>query len=93
MAKEKIYTSDDIDGILTEKRVMQITKESLYTVNLYATFHTKNMLFFVMEFAAGGSVRTHLQKARTFDIPRARFYAACITLGLEELHEKGIIHR
>ncbi|XP_041441384.1 serine/threonine-protein kinase N2-like [Xenopus laevis] len=46
-----------------------------------------------MEFVAGGSLRTHLMRSKHFDLQTTKFYAACITLGLEGIHSKDVIHR
>jgi serine/threonine protein kinase len=50
-------------------------------------------LWYVMEFVSGGDLLFQIQKARRFDPPRARFYAAEITLGLLFMHGKGIVYR
>ena len=51
------------------------------------------LLFFVMELAHGGDLRSKLNLEKTFTQTDATFYAAEIALALQFLHKKGIVHR
>ncbi|OCT67388.1 hypothetical protein XELAEV_18038682mg [Xenopus laevis] len=80
-------------SIIAEKEIGQLVNPHNFIVDLYATFNTNYLLFFLMEFVPGGSLRSHLQKSGHFDLATTKFYAACITLGLEGIHTKDVIHR
>jgi serine/threonine protein kinase len=46
-----------------------------------------------MKFLQGGDMFTHIQNAKNFSEPHAKFYIAQIFLALEYLHTKNIIYR
>jgi len=50
-------------------------------------------LYFVMDFINGGELFYHLQKEHKFTPDRVRYYCAEIVLGLEYLHNSGVIYR
>ena len=50
-------------------------------------------LFFVMEFIQGGDLMFHMIEKGKFPESTVRFYSAEIVLGLQWLHERGIVYR
>jgi serine/threonine protein kinase len=50
-------------------------------------------LYFVMDFINGGELFQHLCREEYFSEERARFYAAELILGIEYLHNNGVVYR
>lgn len=79
---------------MCEKRIFEIVNMSHhpFLVNLFACFQTPEHVCFVMEYTAGGDLMMHIH-ADVFTEPRAVFYAACVVLGLQFLHDHKIVYR
>ncbi|VVC36398.1 Protein kinase domain,Protein kinase-like domain [Cinara cedri] len=48
---------------------------------------------FVMKYSAGGDLNWHIINNGAFTEPKAVFYAACVVLGVTDLHEHNIVYR
>ncbi|XP_046679636.1 serine/threonine-protein kinase N isoform X1 [Homalodisca vitripennis] len=94
LKKGDIIARDEVESLLSEKRIFEVanTMRHPFLVNLFACFQTDAHVCFVMEYAAGGDLMMHIH-ADVFTEPRAVFYAACVVLGLQYLHESKIIYR
>jgi len=90
--KKAIIKRGEVQHTLTEKNILKNLVHP-FLVNLYFTFQTHDKLCFVMDFVNGGELFSHLQKEKKFPEPRTKFYVGQITLGLEYLHNMGIIYR
>jgi len=49
-------------------------------------------LCFVMEYVNGGDLMMHIH-TEVFSEPRTVFYAGCVVLGLQYLHDNKIVYR
>lgn len=79
---------------MAEKRIFQVANlvTHPFLVNLHSCFQTSTHVCFVMEYACGGDLMLHIHND-IFSEPRAIFYAACVVLGLQYLHDNKIIYR
>ena len=92
LKKNDVIEMDQLEHTKAEKLILQHINHP-FLVNLEFAFQTPEKLYFVMEFMAGGELFTHLRNQKKFSEEQARFYAACITLGLGHLHNKNYIYR
>jgi len=94
LKKGDIISRDEVESLLAEKRIFEVANSVRhpFLVNLFSCFQTESHVCFVMEYAAGGDLMMHIH-ADVFDEPRAIFYAACVVLGLQFLHDNKIIYR
>ncbi|KAF6110718.1 protein kinase N2 [Phyllostomus discolor] len=94
LKKGDIVARDEVDSLMCEKRIFETVNSVRhpFLVNLFACFQTKEHVCFVMEYAAGGDLMMHIH-TDVFAEPRAVFYAACVVLGLQYLHEHKIVYR
>jgi p70 ribosomal S6 kinase len=60
---------------------------------MHCSFQTREKLFIIMDFLAGGELFLRLGREGIFLEKDAAFYLAEIILGLDQLHNLGILHR
>ena len=82
----------EIAHIETERLVLQ-NVNSQFVVHLFYAFQTPHKLYMVMDYMAGGELFHWLKLQKRFKESRCRLYIAELSLGLDALHQKNIIHR
>ena len=91
LSKSELYKKNFISNIFEERDILNYLY-NIHIVNLYTTFQDENYLYLIMDYLEGGDLRKHM-KEKKFSIKHIKFIAACIIIGLEYIHRKGIIHR
>jgi protein kinase N len=94
LKKGDVLSRDEVESLMAEKRIFEVATSVRhpFLVNLMSCFQTAEHVCFVMEYACGGDLMMHIHQD-LFDEARATFYAACVVLGLQYLHENKIIYR
>ncbi|DAZ95461.1 TPA: hypothetical protein N0F65_002146 [Lagenidium giganteum] len=92
LRKENIIKRNQVEHTRTERHVLGYVRHP-FIVGLNYAFQTSDKLYFVLDYCAGGELFFHLGKVQRFPEPRARFYAAEITLAIEYVHNLDIIYR
>ena len=81
-----------IDNIHAERDILTKVRHP-FVVTMHCSFQTRDKLFIIMDFLAGGELFLRLGREGVFLESTARFYIAEIILALEHLHSKGVLHR
>ena len=68
------------------EREVLATVDHPFLIKLFHAFQSRSHLYFVMEFAHGGEIYTHLARCSSFPIRRCRFYGAEIVSAFGYLH-------
>jgi protein-serine/threonine kinase len=94
LEKDEMIKKNKVKRVLTEREVLA-TADHPFIVTLYYSFQSKDKLFFIMQYCAGGEFYRLIQRQpnKCLTEDQARFYAAEVLLALEYLHMKGFIYR
>eukprot|EP00560_Eucampia_antarctica_P001508 CAMPEP_0197842164 /NCGR_PEP_ID=MMETSP1437-20131217/46587_1 /TAXON_ID=49252 ORGANISM="Eucampia antarctica, Strain CCMP1452" /NCGR_SAMPLE_ID=MMETSP1437 /ASSEMBLY_ACC=CAM_ASM_001096 /LENGTH=654 /DNA_ID=CAMNT_0043452013 /DNA_START=454 /DNA_END=2418 /DNA_ORIENTATION=- len=92
LRKDNIIKRNQVEHTRTERSVLGYVRHP-FIVGLNMAFQSNDKLYFVLDYCAGGELFFHLSKVGKFAEPRARFYAAEITLAIEYVHSLDIIYR
>ena len=91
--KEKVIASKLTEHVVREKQVMEHL-QSPFLVSLAASFQDRRHLYMLMRLAEGGELFDYLStRVNPLSENEAKFYAGCVVMGLEYLHERGVSWR
>lgn len=93
IGKAQIVSRGLVDHVWREKQTMSQC-DSPFLVNLRRTYVSESSIFMLMDKVLGGELFTYLQM-RNAPLPEshAKFYAACVVMAFEYLHDRRIVYR
>eukprot|EP00732_Lithocolla_globosa_P003785 Lithocolla_globosa_v1_NODE_3183_length_1738_cov_15.576946.p1 type:complete len:449 gc:universal NODE_3183_length_1738_cov_15.576946:137-1483(+) len=94
LSKDEMLRRKKVKRAMTERDILMSANHP-FIVSMYHSFQSKDFLFFVMEYCAGGEFFRTLQKQpkKRVQEDAAKFYVAEVILALEYLHLMGYIYR
>jgi cGMP-dependent protein kinase len=92
ISRKKIDAYNLHESLQQEKKVLSRV-EHQFIVKFVKTFKDQKRLFFLLEFIQGMNLLEVLRVLNILNGSRAKFYASCLLLILEQLHENFIIFR
>lgn len=81
-----------VENVQEERNILTKIRHP-FIVSMRCSFQTKQKLFIIMDFCAGGELFLRIGREGIFQERTAAFFLAEIILALEHLHGKGILHR
>jgi serine/threonine protein kinase len=92
LKKDNIIKRNQVEHTKTERNVLGKIKHP-FIVGMNMAFQSRDKLYFVLDYCAGGELFFHLGKLGSFPEARARFYTAEIILAISYVHSLGVIYR
>ena len=93
LKKADMIAKNQITNVKAERMILMKQAESPFVAKLYFTFQSKENLYLVMEYLNGGDCAALIKSLGSLPEEWTRNYVAEVTLGLESLHQRGIVHR
>lgn len=92
VSRAKIRAFDVYESLRLEREIL-LQLDHLLIMKLVKTFKDAQRVYFLMEFVQGMDLFDGLRALGKVKEPDARFYAACLMLIMEHLHERSIVYR
>lgn len=97
LQKRQYFQENILRYIIEEKEVFRISVDHPFLATLLYCFQTPGSVVFIMEYIEGDNLKNIIvnlfEEKKKLGNDEARFYAAEISVGLDFLHQKGIIYR
>ena len=93
LKKADMIAKNQITNVKAERMILMQQAESPFVAKLYWTFQSKENLYLVMEYLNGGDCAALIKSLGSLPEEWTKNYIAEVVLGLEYLHEKGVVHR
>ena len=92
LRKSDMIAKNQVMNVKSERAIMMFQSDKPYVAKLFATFQNKDNLFLVMEYLPGGDLATLIKMMDTLPDKWVRQYLAEIIIGVDDMHQNGIIH-
>jgi serine/threonine-protein kinase RIM15 len=92
LKKSDMIAKNQVTNVKAERAIMMAQSDSPYVAKLYSSFQSKDYLFLVMEYLPGGDCATLVKMLGGLPDEWARQYIAEVIAGVDDLHQKGIVH-
>lgn len=93
LKKADMIAKNQITNVKAERMILMKQAESPFVAKLYFTFQSKENLYLVMEYLNGGDCAALIKSIGCLSEEWAKSYVAEVVLGLDYLHQRGIVHR
>ena len=93
LKKADMIAKNQITNVKAERMILMRQAESPFVVKLFFTFQSKDNLYLVMEYLNGGDCAALIKSLGALPEEWTKNYVAEVVLGLEYLHERGVVHR
>ncbi|KAH7907420.1 kinase-like domain-containing protein [Hygrophoropsis aurantiaca] len=93
--KDRTTSSAHVRHIETEREISQFILSlcNPFLAPYLWIFQDETAFYSVSDFYGGGNLREHIEQEGPISLDRAYFFACEILVGLNALHEEGIVHR
>lgn len=93
LKKADMVAKNQVTNVKAERAIMMWQGESEFVAKLYWTFSSKDYLYLVMEYLNGGDCASLIKVLGGLPEEWAKKYLGEVILGVEHLHDRGVIHR
>ena len=93
LKKADMIAKNQITNVKAERMILMKQAESPFVAKLYFTFQSKENLYLVMEYLNGGDCAALIKSLGCLPEEWTKNYIAEVVLGLEYLHQRGVVHR
>jgi serine/threonine protein kinase len=94
LKKKELLSKREAAFFMEEKESLILGRNSEWLTRLHASFQDESAVYLVMEYLAGGSLKSYIESCEEpIDESDAKFYAAEMILAIDEVHRLGFIHR
>ncbi|KAG2060427.1 hypothetical protein BDR06DRAFT_1002917 [Suillus hirtellus] len=93
LKKADMIAKNQITNVKVECMILMTQAESPFVAKLYFTFQSKENLYLVVEYLNGGDCAALIKSLGSLPEEWTKQYIAEVVLGLECLHQRGVVHR